>query len=297
MLGACLTALFFATSIIFANRSVRACGARTANIGRLVVAAVLLGAYAHGLSTGFASASTGWLMISGMVGMGIGDIAVFAALPMLGSRLTVLMVQCLAAPIAALTEWLWLGTTLSAAQVGWSTLILSGVALALMPSRRNPPRVQVKPLGFLFGFIGALGQGLGAVISRQGNFAALAAGEPAINGITAAYHRILGGLGLVVIFFIVLALLKRPLAPAAHPDPRGWRWYVAHAIAGPVLGVSCYQWALAHTPSGIVLPIVATTPLVAIPLTYWLEGDRPSKRSILGGIVAVAGCIALTVVR
>jgi drug/metabolite transporter (DMT)-like permease len=72
---------------------------------------------------------------------------------------------------------------------------------------------------------------------------------------------------------------------------------VAHAIAGPVLGVSCYQWALAHTPSGIVLPIVATTPLVAIPLTYWLEGDRPSKRSILGGIVAVAGCIALTVVR
>lgn len=297
MFAACLTTLFFATSIVFANRSVRACGARTANIGRLVVAAIVLGAYAHLFGTGFASASTSWLFVSGMVGMGIGDIAMFAALPRLGSRLTVLMVQCLAAPIAALAEWLWLGTSLTAPQLGWSAFILGGVALALMPSRSNPPRVPVRPIGFVFGFVAALGQGLGAVISRQGNFVALAAGEPAINGITAAYHRILGGLGLVVLYFVVLALLRRPLAPASQPDPRGWRWYVAHALAGPVLGVSCYQWALAHTPSGIVLPIVATTPLVAIPFTYWLEGDRPSRRSVIGGILAVAGCVALTLVR
>lgn len=72
------------------------------------------------------------------------------------------MVQCLAAPIAALTEWLWLDTRLTGSQLGWSAFILGGVALALMPSRRNPPRVPVCPLGFLFGFIGALGQGLGA---------------------------------------------------------------------------------------------------------------------------------------
>lgn len=297
MFAACLTALFFATSIIFANRSVRACGAQTANLGRLGVAAVLLALYAHTVGTGFASVSTPWLLASGVIGMGFGDLAVFAALPLLGSRLTVLMVQCLAAPIAALIEWLWLDTRLTLPQLGWSAFILGGVALALMPSPRNPPRVPVRPLGFLFGFIGALGQGLGAVISRQGGFAALAAGEPTINGITAAYHRILGGLGLVMLFFLVLALLRKPLAAASHPEPRGWRWYAANAVAGPVLGVSCYQWALAHTPSGIVLPIVATTPLVAIPLAYWLEGDRPSRRSVVGGLVAVVGCIALTLVR
>ena len=72
---------------------------------------------------------------------------------------------------------------------------------------------------------------------------------------------------------------------------------LGNAMLGPVLGVSCYQWALATTPSGIVLPIVATTPLVIIPLTYWFEGDRPSRRSLVGGIVAVAGVVALTLVR
>ena len=32
--------------------------------------------------------------------MGLGDLALFAALPMIGSRLTILMAQCLAVPVA-----------------------------------------------------------------------------------------------------------------------------------------------------------------------------------------------------
>jgi uncharacterized membrane protein len=297
MFAAFLATLFYAVSIVFANRSARACGLRTANIGRLLVAAAALGLFAHAVGDGFRSASTPWLLASGAIGMGLGDLGVFAALPLIGSRLTVLMTQCLAAPIAALFEWWWLGTTLTFTQVAWGTVVLGGVALALMPSRSSPPRGAVRPVGFIFGLVGALGQGIGAVISRQGNFVALAAGEPAINGITAAYHRICGGLVVVVLFYLLLALLRRPAAPATHPEPWGWKWYVANGFAGPVLGVSCYQWALVHAPAGIVLPIVATTPLVAIPFTYWLEGDRPSRRSLLGGVVAVAGCIALTFVR
>lgn len=297
MFAAFLATFFYALSIIYANRSVRACGTRTANIGRLLVAAVVLGLFAHTLGSGFASASTPWLLASGAIGMGFGDLGVFAALPLIGSRLAVLMTQCLAAPIAALVEWLWLGTKLTGTQMIWGSVILGGVALALMPSKSSPPRVPVRPIGFLFGFIGALGQGIGAIISRKGNFVALAAGEPAINGITAAYHRIIGGLVIVLLFFLVMALLRRPTAPAAQPEPRGWKWYVANGFAGPVLGVSCYQWALVHAPAGLVLPIVATTPLVAIPLAYWLEGDRPSKRSVAGGLIAVGGCIALTLAR
>ena len=77
----------------------------------------------------------------------------------------------------------------------------------------------------------------------------------------------------------------------------GLGWIMAAGFAGPVLGVGCYQWALATTPSGIVLPIAATTPLLSIPIAYWLEGDRPSRRAVAGGFLAVAGCIALTAAR
>jgi drug/metabolite transporter (DMT)-like permease len=64
-----------------------------------------------------------------------------------------------------------------------------------------------------------------------------------------------------------------------------------------VLGVSCYQWALFSTPSAIVLPIVATTPLAIIPFSYWFEGERTSRRSLLGGFIAVLGAAGLAIVR
>jgi drug/metabolite transporter (DMT)-like permease len=71
---------------------------------------------------------------------------------------------------------------------------------------------------------------------------------------------------------------------------------VVNAVCGPVIGVSCYQWALATTPSGLVLPIVATTPLVIVPFSYLIEGERPSRRSLVGGAIAVSGAVALTLV-
>lgn len=317
MIASFLAAFFFALNATCASHSVRAFGPAQANLGRLIVATVVLGAFAHTAGGGFASASVIWFFFSGVIGMGLGDLGVYGALPHLGSRLTVLMTQCLAAPIAALGEWMWLGTRLTGAQVAWGILILAGVALAITPSQSSPPRVRIRPIGFLFGFVAACGQGLGALVSRKGVNVAEAAGELAHNatfGLTAAYQRILAGLVFTGGWFLVLRIVSRPQTPAVgnaqtpqtefeSPSPirlpagRPWAWMFANGMAGPVLGVGCYQWALATTPSGIVLPIAATAPLLAIPIAFWLEGDRPTFRALLGGVLAVIGCIALTASR
>ena len=300
MVAAFLTTLFFSLSTIFANRSLRAVGATRANLGRLLFAALVLGAYAHLFGGGVGGAGRDWLLLSGVIGMGLGDLAVFAALPLLGSRLTVLMTQCLAAPLAIVAEWLWLGTVLTGTQLLWGFVILGGVLVALLPSRSSPPKVTIRPIGFLFGFLAACGQGFGAVVSRKGNALAALAGEP-IDGLTAAYQRILGGLAITLIWLAARALLSAkpsaPTPPEAAPPWRAYLWIPANAGCGAIIGVSCYQWSLATTPSGIVLPIVACTPLVIIPLSYWLENERPTRRSLLGGIIAVAGCIALALAR
>ncbi len=318
MLASFLAAFFFALNATCASKSVRANGSMRANVGRLLVAAAFLGLFAHTLGHGFGSASVGWFFLSGVIGMGLGDLGVYAALPLLGSRLTVLMTQCLAAPLAALGEWLWLGTRLTATQILWGLVILIGVVVALLPNKSSPPRVTVRPIGFLFGLVAACGQGFGALVSRKGVNVAEAAGEAAHNatfGINAAYHRIFAGLIFTALWFLVLHLLRRPTATDASlaaptekchvlPDTsfpptsaRGLWLILAAGLAGPVAGVSCYQWALATSPSGIVLPIAATTPLFAIPIAYWLEGDRPTRRALVGSVIAVAGCIALTLAR
>lgn len=298
MLGALLTTVFFSLSAVFAHRSIRAVGATRANLGRLLVAVVCLGLYAHTAGGGLGGAGRDWFLLSGLAGMGLGDLALFAALPLLGSRLTVLLTQCLAVPIAIVAERLWLGTALTAAQLLCASAILAGVAVALLPSRAHPPRVPVRAAGFLWGFLAAAGQGLGAVLSRKANEVAALAGQP-VDGVTAAYQRIVGGLLVTAAFFAFRALRRRGDESGAPTAP-AWRdhlWIPANALCGAVIGVSFYQWSLATTPSGIVLPIVACTPLVIIPFSTWLEGERPTRRSLLGGVIAVAGVVALTLAR
>src|ERR1019366_6877560 len=104
-----------------------------ANLTRLCVATILLALYAHGFGKGLGGAGLWFFVLSGFVGFGLGDLALYEALPRLGSRLTLLLMQCLAAPIGALAEWLWLGTTLSVAQCLAGVIILVGVAVALAP--------------------------------------------------------------------------------------------------------------------------------------------------------------------
>jgi drug/metabolite transporter (DMT)-like permease len=304
MFASFLAAFFFALNATCASHNVRAHGVARANFGRLLVATVVLAAFGHTLGHGFASASTGWFLLSGVIGMGLGDLGVYGALPLLGSRITVLMTQCLAAPLAAFGEWLWLGTTLTIAQMLWGLLILAGVAIAITPSKRSPPHVKVKPIGFLFGLLAAAGQGFGALVSRKGVLIAAAAGESVHNltfGLTAAYQRIAAGFVFVIVWYAALRLFTpraaTPPSQSAEDRSRGRFWTIANGLAGPVIAVGCYQWALATTPSGIVLPIAATAPLLAIPIAMKFEGDHPPRRAILGGIVAVAGCIALTIAK
>jgi drug/metabolite transporter (DMT)-like permease len=108
----------------------------------------------------------------------------------------------------------------------------------------------------------------------------------------------LAGFLFLIIWLLILRGLRRlPPAPPNASNRANYRWMLANALAGPVFGVGCYQWALATTPSGLVLPIAATAPLLSIPIAFWLEHDRPQPRAIIGGILAVAGCIALTTTR
>ena len=250
MIPAFLTVLLWSMSIICANRAVRGLGSVTANLGRLVVAAGLLAAWAHLFGKGLQGDSLGYFLLSGVVGVGLGDIAAFESLSRTGPQLTVLFTQCLAAPVAALVEWWWLGTVLTPPQILWGAVILTGVALALVPHDKLRIGRRELMVGAVWGVLAACGQAGGAVLSRKAYAIAGAAGQ-SVDGMTAAYQRVLGGLGLVLPFFLVLRLTTRANRPAVPPGERkrGWLWAIAHGVVGPALGISCYQWALGTTPA------------------------------------------------
>lgn len=288
-------------------RSTRYLPSLEANFWRLWVATLVLAAYGQTVGAGLGGPALGWFVLSGFVGFGIGDIALYLAYPKLGSRLVVLIVHCVASPLAAAVEWIALGVPMTPREMLAGTLILSGVAIALYPDRRvipgTPAATPAKPgvgAGIGFALIAAAGQGIGAVLSRHAFEISRAAGY-AIDGMSAAYQRILAG---VLLSSMLFAWTQRArwrgavVAPAAAGEAgarsrlrRAAPWVLVNALAGPALGVSCFQWALAERGTGVVLPIVALTPLVIIPLAMVMEGERPSARSVLGGLIAVAGAV------
>ncbi len=320
MLGAILATILFSLSAVSGARVARLMGGTEANFWRLALATLFLATLAHGFGSGLAGNGFYLFILSGCVGFGLGDVALFQAYPRLGSRLTILIVHCLAAPFAGLVEWLWLGTTLTAAQMLCGAVILSGVAVALAPEHETHAARKQFGIGICFAVLGAVGQGGGVVLSRKAYELCQLAGQP-MDGLTAAYQRILGG---VIISGLALLVVKRQFLfaragglqppPETLPSPTAgdckspaqataekWRqsgkWLLFNALAGPTLGVSCYQWALKTTPSAVVLPIVALSPLVVMPFARWLEQERPSKRTTLGAVLAVAGAVGLALAK
>ncbi|HTG45595.1 MAG TPA: DMT family transporter [Verrucomicrobiae bacterium] len=190
--GAALaTTALFSFSAIAGNRLSRLVGGVEANFLRIILATLLLGAYAHTRGRGFAGAALPYFLLSGLIGFGIGDLALYQAFPRIGSRLSMILVHCLAAPVATFIEWLWLGTALTLFQVTCSLVVLLGVAVALAPKEHLHIPRRVLTAGLIFGVVAALGQAVGSVTSRKAYAVARLAHE-SIDGVSAAYQRIWG---------------------------------------------------------------------------------------------------------
>jgi drug/metabolite transporter (DMT)-like permease len=306
MFAAFLSTLLFSVSVISGHRTARIIGGVEANFWRLALATVFLGVWAFSGGGGLSGAAFPWFLLSGIIGIGVGDAGLFQALPRLGSRLSLLLIQCLTAPVAAGIEWLWLGTTLHPLQLLGVVVILVGVGTALAPGEHlHLPRRQLV-VGVLFALLGVLGNALGVVLSRKAYQVALAS-EETLDGGTAAFQRILGGLVLAAVFLLLakrqhIATAGRKSSRVANPALREkWRrigpWVLLNSLAGQTLGVSCMQWALETTPTGIVMAIVALTPLTVIPLARIFEGEKVTWRAVGGGVLAVAGVVLLVLTR
>jgi drug/metabolite transporter (DMT)-like permease len=116
----------------------------------------------------------------------------------------------------------------------------------------------------------------------------------------------IGGMVFSGVFLLLLrAWLKNqpesPLAGLTRSDgTNNWRkgtpWLLATGLAGPALGVTCYQWALLDNSTGVVLPIIAVTPLVVIPMSIAMKEEKPTLRSLIGGVIAVGGVIGMVLI-
>lgn len=225
------------------------------------------------------------LLLSGAIGIGLGDTAYFSAINSLGAR-RALLLETLAPPLAAVMALTFLGERLRS--TAWMGILLTLLGVAWVISERVPGTPlpadrqghDQQRQGLIWGCLAALGQATGAVLSR----AALAG--TLMDPLWSTLLRLGGGLG-------VLALLLRFQGPVyLQMQPlRSLRLLGAVAIAallGTYLGIWLQQTSLKYAPTGIAQALTATSPLFILPLAA-LVGERVTWRASLGVIVAIGG--------
>lgn len=281
-LAALGAATSWAFSGILVTDAVRTLGPFRFNLYRqAMVAGLLLALLA--LTSGLAlpaPATALTLVLSGLIGILLGDTFNYAAIARIGPRRTG-AIFALNAPFAALLAWPLLGERLSGQAIGGIALASLGVALAVWGRpRADAHRFEALPggltLGIFFGLLAALGQAGGALIARP----VMVAG---FDPYAASLLRT-GASGLCM-----AALL--PLAPPApgRATAAALLLTLLTAIMGLLIGMTLFLYALKASQTGVVATLSATTPVLILPLLWLRTGQRPSALSALGAGLAVLG--------
>jgi len=227
------------------------------------------------------------LAISGLVGLSFGDTFLFFAFRDIGARISML-IMALAPPMSAVLAFFFLGETLTPWGIGGIGLTVAGIALVVLAREsagmQNPGVRRAR--GVLYAFLGALGQAVGLI------FAKLAFNEGDIHSLSATFIRIAASLLLLFPLVLLTRGYQNPLRVFAA-DKRALLQTAVGSIIGPYLGITFSLLAITHTNVGVAAAIMATPPIIMLPMVRMVYKEKLTLRAVAGAVVAVAGVAIL----
>ena len=223
------------------------------------------------------------LVLSSLAGIGMGDTAFFKSMEYLSVG-KALLLGTLAPPMTALIAFLflgenlplisWLGILVTVAGVAWVITERRGVSL----SAGNSENLKA---GLFFGFLSALGQSIGAILSR------IVFNHSEIGALQATFIRVFAGMILMLVWMWVIRYKPGTWikAPGAK---RLWAQVLSATFLGAYLATWLQQASFKFSMVGIAQTLSTTSPLFALPIGAVL-GEKVSLRSILGVLLAIGG--------
>lgn len=230
----------------------------------------------------------GLLVLSGFIGIFIGDTALMQALGRIGPRRNAILFST-NAPIAAGMGFIWLGETMSASTLFGCALVLAGVMIAIWwgkrPAGANGEHRTEQVTGSLWlgvsiGLLAATCQATGAILAKP---ALLEGADP----IAASAIRV--GFAALCMW----AMRALPVQWGKAKQPMSWHWGMRSFVSanlGLVIGMTLLVYALKHGEVGLVTTLSATSPILILPILWVITGSRPNRYAWLGSLAVVAGC-------
>lgn len=223
-----------------------------------------------------------WLLLSGAIGIGLGDTFFFQALNKIGDAQTMLVAETLAPIFTALLAMAWIGEWLSWQQwLGIAVVIMSVDMIVKLQKRSALELFSLS--GYVFAALAALCQAVGAVISRD----ILVSYE--LDAFNASQIRLIGG--LVIITSLMLVMKQRWL-PETVNTVRTWGLFFATTLIGTVLAIYLQMVAFSATKAAVVQTLFASSVVLSLGLA-WLLGERVSRATLIWSLIALVGVAIL----
>lgn len=290
-IAALATSFFFALTALIFTAAGRVVGSQITNRVRLIFALlylVLLNGIFFREPLPFSAGSTRWfwLSLSGVIGLTLGDAFLFQSFISLGARLGTLLLLGLAPIFGSILAWLFFGETLTLWQISGMLLTLAGIAWVVFSYEEPPntPRGHTRR-GVLFGVLAGLGQAVGLVLSRQG----MAGDFPPFQ---ANAIRMLAATLSIWLWTVMTGQADKTIKEL-QGKPRVIGLLALGALVGPVLGVSSSLLAIQHAEIGVASTLMAMTPVLLLPVSYFVLKEKIGWQAILGTVLAIAGVAIL----
>ncbi len=290
-IAALLTAVFWTVTSMSFESAGKKIGSLQVNLIRLVAAFFIYCAvnyFRRGMIMPFDATAESWLWLalSGLVGFVIGDLLLFQAFVVIGARISML-IMALTPPITAFVSWMVLGEVLSLMNWVGMLVTLTGISIVILKREKQDDGASSKHKittnyslkGILLALGGAVGQGVGLVLSKKGM------GD--YDAFAASHIRVITGmLGFAVIILVTKRYGK--IWKALQHKPAMKRVALG-SVFGPFLGVSFSLLAIQHTQAGIAATIMSIVPVLIIPPAILFFHEKVNWKEIIGAVITVGG--------
>lgn len=282
-LAALGTALCWTVTVMSFEAAGKRVGAFAVNILRLIGGLLFLSVY--GMITRGAPLpldATGhqwlWLGLSGVIGFVLGDLCLFRAFILIGSRIT-MVILALVPPVTALAGWFLLGETLTLQQWLGITLTVIGICMVILIKQSKTMKLAHPIKGIMLAMGGTLGQAAGLVLSKHG--------LGGYDAFAATQIRIIAAIAAFMVIIPIAGLTGN--IRAAVSNRRAMGFVSLGAFFGPFLGVSLSLVAVSLIEVGVASTIMAMVPVFIIFPEVAFMGKRLRPLEIAGAVAAVAG--------
>jgi drug/metabolite transporter (DMT)-like permease len=289
-LAALATAFFFAMTALVFTSTGRSVGSQVTNRMRLLFALfylIVLNLILFRQPLPFSADPLRWfwLSLSGIIGLSLGDAFLFQSMVSVGTRLGSLLLS-LAPIFGSIIAWVFFGEVLSILQITGIVLALAGIAWVVASHQEPPntPRGHTRR-GMIFGILAGLGQAVGLVLSKEGM-------SGGFSPFQANAIRMLAAVSFSWVW-ATLAGNAGSTFQELRGKPRILGLLALGAFVGPVLGVVSSLFAIQYVEIGIASTLNALTPVIILPISYFVLKENVGWQAIVGTLLAIAGVAIL----